>query len=1613
MSPTLARPITPPPASPRVRAPAEPRCSGGVQLGGSAGAFRSGPANKRYCSWQECMWHVALDTDDIIVLKFTRLDIECVTNPQGVPYDYAKVYDGVTVASPLLATFFCSTHYAVATSGPHLLLHFHTDELYNYFGFEAIYKSGRSFCSGFSSCSSCATGSSNVCGWCRVSHKCLPRTGPLAVCPLNAWSVFNASTCCPAGWSGANCDVCAPGFYGASCTPCACGPGGTCFDGLSGNGTCACTNGWTGALCDASQPKYWGNACSACTCVGGSTCIDGRNGTGCACLPSYYGPSCLACGCPVNSSLYFAQCADGLSGSGQCSCATGFIGVSTGCATCAPGRYGVSCAPCDCPVNTVCAQGIGGSGCRCSSPLCEEDATLHFLALVATDFYSGDAPHVHEVLDPPFSASLGSITSYVMNAGHVSYDITSMSIVAAPNQWGSRLVVTALNNGASTVLCNASIGGTAYASAHEAFELRPLGNASAAMEVLAGLQGYPALLDGTISFPQLMTSHLRLLRSCAFTPQIGPSTVAVRVTAPNGLVAASYIVQLNREPSADCALAALSLVASDSNTGTTRPNFATNTLTYTAAMRNTTNELFVSATTRHSVRCAGVYNGVRCLVPAQLRVVLRHVNGSVLSDSGYAFNHSISLIALAPPLGRSTMEVMVLSESDVLGTTSAEQASGRRCGYNVSLARGLSRDVTPVSLAAIMGFANSSNSTPQSLSVSLLPPFSFATGAAALTRHSDGNLVVSLPNEVTRVQLQFELPVGATAQFECTACASLPVGVSNSLLLVTAEDLTHMASIFIRFNRLRSSDCRLRGLRLYHTDLRYANNLPAYPYTPSRQWGANVFGTSPVNLVHALTNAALWVKVMAEPFHYLATASYTFPTSDAAPLRPTVSGGVSSAPNWTMTDLRPSIGNSSLNVTVTAEDGTRCLVNLALERPRSTDVSLADISLFEWRADYQQLGNEWDLLPLPTTSCGWEGWEAGAAGAPPSLASSMPSSCFQVSMPATSATARLALDVTTSHSNFCEIANHACAGNSRIVLLSPPGISVQYQGIERGERGELVAIMSVPPGSWALTILTFAEAGNWATTQIFVSRSLSNDARLSEIWVNLGNCERCEQHVPDSPNRYFLVDLDVGAVLTLNAKAMPDSLATVTVNGNPPPWHISVRRQRTFVYVVVRAQNQLQMNYTVEIQCRSCREIGDSELDMVVPQPAGYGSQMWLMLVLLVAAVTLCCLSLLVCVRMQFLRVQQRREMLRRYPPVPVLPPEELMRRLAPYLCETVCKASDKFEDACSICLGELEESEELTTLPCKHIFHKECIHGWLVHKGIVASCPLCKALVAPGLVIATQRQQPLASPPLPQRQQRQSGLGRPSQRPNGAPAVELATMPNRNAISHPISSSRAAAEALAAMELRRQAAPSRPVAGSSSSGGGGSNSSGGGGASSSAAAAACSMMVAEMLARAESAASVDEDSSSDDQLETHEARGSPWAIDDSSARPAGRPAGRRQTTPEAWPDMDRSRSSSMGSSLAAGTVSRGGQRQRHARVFPVSQTSPGSSGSSGAPSSAPGPAAEPLPVDMLGGFFSMAQDIITAISPVSTERSDMTTHQTSSGSNIGAPSAASDRTAN
>ena len=115
------------------------------------------------------------------------------------------------------------------------------------------------------------------------------------------------------------------------------------------------------------------------------------------------------------------------------------------------------------------------------------------------------------------------------------------------------------------------------------------------------------------------------------------------------------------------------------------------------------------------------------------------------------------------------------------------------------------------------------------------------------------------------------------------------------------------------------------------------------------------------------------------------------------------------------------------------------------------------------------------------------------------------------------------------------------------------------------------------------------------------------------------------------------------------------------------------------------------------------------------------------MLVLLVAAVTLCCLSLLVCIRMQCLRMQQRRELMRRAPPMPQLSPEELMRRLSPHLRQTVAKPDDPFVDeTCAICLGDYEPGDSLRLLPCNHTFHLHCLTTWAQRKKHATRCPLC-----------------------------------------------------------------------------------------------------------------------------------------------------------------------------------------------------------------------------------------------------------------------------------------------
>ncbi|CAL9243203.1 unnamed protein product [Arabidopsis halleri] len=50
-------------------------------------------------------------------------------------------------------------------------------------------------------------------------------------------------------------------------------------------------------------------------------------------------------------------------------------------------------------------------------------------------------------------------------------------------------------------------------------------------------------------------------------------------------------------------------------------------------------------------------------------------------------------------------------------------------------------------------------------------------------------------------------------------------------------------------------------------------------------------------------------------------------------------------------------------------------------------------------------------------------------------------------------------------------------------------------------------------------------------------------------------------------------------------------------------------------------------------------------------------------------------------------------------------------------------------DSQCSICLVDYAEGDKITTLPCKHIYHKDCISQWLKQNKV---CCVCKAEVYP-----------------------------------------------------------------------------------------------------------------------------------------------------------------------------------------------------------------------------------------------------------------------------------------
>lgn len=50
-------------------------------------------------------------------------------------------------------------------------------------------------------------------------------------------------------------------------------------------------------------------------------------------------------------------------------------------------------------------------------------------------------------------------------------------------------------------------------------------------------------------------------------------------------------------------------------------------------------------------------------------------------------------------------------------------------------------------------------------------------------------------------------------------------------------------------------------------------------------------------------------------------------------------------------------------------------------------------------------------------------------------------------------------------------------------------------------------------------------------------------------------------------------------------------------------------------------------------------------------------------------------------------------------------------------------------EDTCIICQYDFVPNDRAMTLPCAHVFHEDCVGGWIRENN---SCPLCKGEIAP-----------------------------------------------------------------------------------------------------------------------------------------------------------------------------------------------------------------------------------------------------------------------------------------
>ena len=575
---------------------------------------------------------------------------------------------------------------------------------------------------------------------------------------------------------------------------------------------------------------------------------------------------------------------------------------------------------------------------------------------------------------------------------------------------------------------------------------------------------------------------------------LGQNIVTIVVTAQDGVTTNTYTINVGRDASSVATLSNLTI-----SSGTLAPPFASGTTNYAASVSNATTSITLTptvtdptstVTVNGNTVSSGTASGAISLAVGDTAIpvvvtaqdgttqttytvtVTRLSNDATLSNltinpgtltppfasgtTGYAatVSNATTSIAVTPTTTDGSATVTVNGTAVTSGSPST--VNGLTVGPNTVTVVVTAQDGTTQTTYTVTVTRLSNNATLSNLTINpgtLTPPFASGTTGYAATV---SNATTSLTVTPTATDANATITVNNTVVASSNASGPIALNVGNNVIsvVVTAQDGTTTDTYTISVSRAPSSIVTLSNLTISSGTLN------------------PVFNSSTLSYVASVSNATTSVTV-------------TPTTAD-----PTEIVTVNGAPATTGNPSAPiplNVGPNTINVLVTAQDGSTTTYTITVTRVPSADATLSNLTI-----------SSGTLLPVFLS--GVTNYAAGVSNA----------------------TATITITPTATDLNATVTVN---------------GVPVA--------RGTASAAIGLNIGANTITTVVTAQDGTTNTYTIVVTRAPSSAATLSNLTISTGTLS---PSFASGTNIYSVIVVNSIASVILTPTAT-DPTATILVNG--------------------------------------------------------------------------------------------------------------------------------------------------------------------------------------------------------------------------------------------------------------------------------------------------------------------------------------------------------------------------------------------------------------------------------------------------------------------------------